>query len=207
MSPGKSLRDSDLRLKYRYTYMDSRAVTVLRWHIGDVVVKLRTERDWNATKLAHYARVSKNTITDIEKGRTRGSRRLVDVARVLETTIEEMQALIPPPTATTRAEARKSALKSAQEQPSETAPKDIDIQLREPAVVASGDGNTATVQADYAAAIRALTDATAELRNAATLFTTVNAQPVVDTGRKSTSARAARAGNRQRAGKNRRKSA
>lgn len=78
--------------------MRRRIASSLRWHIGDVVAKLRLDRDWTASELAERAGVSKNTITDIEKGRTRGSSRLSNVATALDTTVEEMRALIPEPT-------------------------------------------------------------------------------------------------------------
>jgi transcriptional regulator with XRE-family HTH domain len=78
--------------------MRRRVANSLRWHIGDVVAKLRLDKDWTASELADRAGVSKNTITDIEKGRTRGSSRLSNVATALGTTVEEMRALIPEPT-------------------------------------------------------------------------------------------------------------
>lgn len=70
----------------------------LRWHIGDVVAKLRLDKDWTAIELAAHAKVSKNTITDIEKGRSRGLGKLAEVAAALGTTVEEMRAMVPEPT-------------------------------------------------------------------------------------------------------------
>lgn len=75
--------------------MRSRTVHSLRWHIGDVVAKLRQQKDWTAVELADRAGISKNTITDIEKGRTRGSKRLGIIAKTLGSTVEEMLALVP----------------------------------------------------------------------------------------------------------------
>lgn len=83
-----------LRLKYRQTYMPDRSAS-LRWHIGDVVTKLRIDKEWNAGELATRAGVSANTITDIEKGRSRGIKKLAVIAKALGTTIEDMHAMVP----------------------------------------------------------------------------------------------------------------
>lgn len=68
----------------------------MRWHIGDVVEKLRLEKDWTAGELAEQADVSPNTITDIERGRSRRPDTLKKVAVALGSRLDVIEALVPP---------------------------------------------------------------------------------------------------------------
>lgn len=68
----------------------------VQWHVGDVVRKLREDRDWSMTELAKRAGIGRQAVGKVESndgGQRRGN--LERVAKALGFTEPELYAMVP----------------------------------------------------------------------------------------------------------------
>ena len=66
------------------------------FHVGDVVKKLRTQRDWTLEQLAEQAKVNKGTLSALERGEGNFRRDTLErIARALDTTVEALYVALP----------------------------------------------------------------------------------------------------------------
>jgi transcriptional regulator with XRE-family HTH domain len=80
------------------TFLEHCGITpaVLRWHLGDVVRKLREEKGFDsANKLALKARVDRSTVYRLEGGGNSDDETIEAIAAVFGLTGKEMRALVP----------------------------------------------------------------------------------------------------------------
>ena len=71
--------------------------TLCVWHLGDVVRKLREARGWTLAEMTRRTGLDKGTLSRLENHPERATLATRQtVAKALCTTLEEMEALIPP---------------------------------------------------------------------------------------------------------------
>ena len=182
----------------------------LHWHIGDVVVKLRSIRKMNAKELAQRAGVKGNTISALENGTGRSQAKTVKkVARVLGVSVEDIFSLVPAPTHTPDTLLPKSSIsveKSAPQQPSSESVRKSQEEsqaLNVPSSSNIGQNRTVQREENQAEAVKALRQAAKEFKIAAKFARTVSAKEVAKAGRQAAKARLALARKREGTRKNR----
>lgn len=68
---------------------------MLRWHVGDVIRKMRENRDWNQETLAEHAGLNKATVVRIEGGRETKTKTIQKIASALGVDVSVLFGLIP----------------------------------------------------------------------------------------------------------------
>lgn len=68
---------------------------MLGWHVGDVVRRLREDRDWKQAVLAEKAGVHLATVVRVESGEDTKSRTIDKIARAFGLNVSQLYGLVP----------------------------------------------------------------------------------------------------------------
>lgn len=158
--------------------MEEPLSAALRWHVGDVVMKVRLHYRWTAGKLAERAGVSPNTVTDLELGRSRRPDTLGKVATALGMSLVELESLVP------RRHASSAEQSSTLQFSSDTKTPTGEVANPEHRVAFGAHGSDRTVHRDFEHAIDAFKEATTALDEATEILRDIAAGSLLSPPRK-----------------------